>query len=184
MKGIITLLLIAFHCQGQDTKDRKWYYPDRYTLQFAGGIGKYSLGVGYSVFKKKGNVDVHLGYVPLDIGNNLVTSTLKLTMDAFSFSYKKFTFYPFQYGVNLNYTFGNRFYVYESRKFYPFQTAIRPSLVLACSVKKTFEKGTVRNLSLFLEASSNDFYLITYFSNKVIPFSEIIVLGTGLRMEF
>ena len=52
------------YSQKTDSAKDVRFLPDYVKLQFAGGIGLLSIGVGYSFFKEKLEVSYFYGYVP------------------------------------------------------------------------------------------------------------------------
>jgi hypothetical protein len=74
MKKILTLIFPLFfglsltNVSAQDSHttntDREWYKPDHFVVQYAGNIGLFSAGPGYSYFNDRVNTEIMYGIVP------------------------------------------------------------------------------------------------------------------------
>jgi len=85
--GIIILLMLAAGVktfgqvsQNSDSARYKKFLPDYVKIQFAGGIGFVSMGVGYTFFNQKLEVSYLYGYVPESVStDDLHSVSLQLT---------------------------------------------------------------------------------------------------------
>jgi hypothetical protein len=67
-------------------KEKKWYKPDYFKIQYAGNIGFMSLGLGYDWWREIAQSDLLYGYVPVNHGNATIhTFTIKNTFRLYEF---------------------------------------------------------------------------------------------------
>jgi hypothetical protein len=166
--------------------------PDFAGLQYAGSIGYISAGAGYTLFKKT-NMNINYGYVSEKKGGQMHILALK-------FEYKPFriplsenvVLQPINPGVFLSYTFAKELsYRFESpqypKNYYFWSEALRKHISANSEIKfiNPLKNGKVQALSVYIEANTNDIYMISWFENRTtIPFTDIFKLGYGLRVYF
>jgi len=191
-KGLIILsFLFSFSAYGQKNAEedssskRKWYVPDGFVAEYAGGIGMASTGISYNVTKHI-TTELSVGYTPPMYGNiwttNLFTSHSILKQKVS----KQFQF-GLEAGVFLSYNIGNHIYLKWPEQFHKYyywwNSACRYGPFVNAESTYIPEKGKW-NYSVFLQCNTNDLYLYAYrHSYNAISFTEIIVLGTGIKLE-
>ncbi len=164
--------------------------PHYTKLQFAGGIGFFSLGVGYNNRKEKLEGDLYYGYVPKKIGgDDLHAITGKLTwLPLKGGLFKKIHYKPLSFGLLVNYTFGKQFFLFDPElypyKYYGFPTALHVGGFIggqaSVKTKKLFNK-----VGLYYELGTMDALLISYLNNeKDLTLPEIFNLGIGIKGSF
>lgn len=170
----------------------KFLTPDYAELQYAGSIGYMSTGIGYQLGKEKTTLSFHYGYVPELKGGELHIAAVKFQYKPFAIRIKdKLTFYPINPGVFLSYTFGKQFGLsfdddQYTKGYYFWSPALREHISLSSELKIMGDKSsTIKSISLYTEANTNDLYMISWFENRTTtPIQEIFHLGFGVRMYF
>jgi len=193
---VICFSLVSGQSKGPDTSaatSSKWFLPHQGKIQFAGGIGFLSLGVGYGFFEDKIESDIFFGFVPKFIGgDNLSSLTLKTTYFPGKIKvFKKYDFYPFSIGLLANYTFGNQFFLPLPEKYpdgyFSWPTALRYGIFTGGKVHQnlTFPKSFfVKGLDWYYEVGSNELYLVSYFGNKTyLSIFDILNLAFGVKIS-
>lgn len=170
--------------------------PDEAILQYAGSIGYFSAGAGYEAFEnKRGSLSFHYGYVPEDKGGELHIATVKLAYKPWRISLKDWgTLYPFNPGLFMSYTFHRHLSISFPSGQYPgdyyyWSEAIRPHLSFNSEIEldapAALKNRGIRALGLYIEANTNDYYLINYVQNtSALKIDDIFQLGIGLRVKF
>jgi hypothetical protein len=189
-------MLLAGSALTTHAQKLKFLIPDEAIVQYAGSIGYFSAGAGYEVFgNKRGNLSFHYGYVPENKGGQLHITTVKLAYKPWQIALKDWgTFYPFNPGLFVSYTFHKDLSVAFPSGQYPgdyyyWSEAIRPHLSFNSEIElnapAVLKKSGVRALGLYIEANTNDYYLINYLQNtSALKIDDIFQLGIGLRAKF
>lgn len=174
----------------------KFLVPKEAIVQYAGSIGYFSAGAGYEIFgNKRGNLSFHYGYVPESKGGELHITTVKLAYKPWKVALKDWgAFYPFNPGFFASYTFHKDLEVFfpsgqYPKDYYYWSEAIRPHLSFNSEIEleapKVFKSRGIRALGLYIEANTNDYYLINYLQNtSELNINDIFQLGLGLRVKF
>ena len=153
------------------TENIGWKNNVHFKLQYAGGIGFISPGIGISHSQQKIETDLFFGYVPKWLaGDDIVMLTFKNTY----FPFKKelhqlgLTIYPISTGIFLNYTFGSQFDSFWSDKYpkgyYWWDSSVRWGFFLGGKVSKSL-KNSLKRVSLYYEVGFNDLYFLSYVQN-------------------
>ncbi len=170
--------------------------PDEAVVQYAGSIGYLSAGAGYEIFgNKRGNLSFHYGYVPESKGGELHIATVKLAYKPWQIALKDWgRLYPFNPGFFVSYTFHKDLSVAFPSGQYPgdyyyWSEAIRPHLSFNSEIEldppPLLQNKGIRALGLYIEANTNDYYLINYLQNtSALKIDDIFQLGVGLRVKF
>lgn len=174
----------------------KFLIPDQAIIQYAGSIGYFSGGASYDLFpNKRGNLDLMYGFVPGNKGGVLNITTVKVAYKPWNISLKNWgNFYPFNPGLFATYTFhkdlsfkfpGGQY----SHDYYYWSEALRPHLAVnsEISVKadKLLKNTGIKTVGVYIEANTNDYYLINYLQNmSALTFDDIFQLGIGMRIRF
>lgn len=189
----LTLLLTGTLLAQEDSvRSYKWLVPDFAVAQYAGSIGFVSAGAGYELFKRKGNLDLLIGYVPAFTGSKtLETVTLKFTFSPFETSIsKKVTLYPLTGGVYISYTPG-RHYSSTLPSWYPdgyywWSEAIRTNIFIGAAAKIATDRLRAgSSLTPYFEIGTNEIKLVSYVQNlRALDLWDILHAGIGVRYRF
>jgi hypothetical protein len=193
---VLLMLVVANATQGQDNaavrKSARWYIPDAGVLQYAGSIGFFSVGAGYSVFRDRAHVDLLFGVVPGTYagGSAIETITLKFTATPWKIPVgTDVMIHPFSIGTFFCYTPG-REYSSDLPSWYPdgyywWSEAIRVNVFLGGNVSVRYNRWRfMRQADLYYEVGTNEIKLVSYIQNTgYLSFGKIIHLGVGLRVH-
>jgi hypothetical protein len=158
--------------------------PHHATLQFAGGIGFLSAGLGYDSKNKRLQGDFYYGYVPESVGGVTIHSvTGKLTWAPLSHQLSSSTrWHLLTTGILLNYAFGKQYFLFAPENYpysyYGFPTAMHVGL---------FAGGgfLYKRTQLYYELGTTDKELVSYINNTgSLAFGDILNLGIGMRYCF
>lgn len=99
--------------QNSDSTRYKKFLPDYVKMQFAGGIGFVSMGVGYTFLKQKLEVSYFYGYVPKFVStDDLHSVSLQLTAKLLRFKVKNnIEVMPLNFGWFIHHTFGTEYWI-------------------------------------------------------------------------
>lgn len=184
-------------------KERKWdkrvhlqykrwekLKPTHVKMQYAGGMGVISSGIGWDYGKRcQWETDVLLGYLPSRYAESFrLTLTVKQNYIPWSISFKKhWVAEPFYCGLYLTTIAGEEFWSKEPgrypNKYYNFSTKIRPYIFIGQRFGFNPTHDLVRNVSVFYEISTNELYLITKATNKSITLKDILRLSFGVKVQ-
>ena len=171
--------------------------PDYSKLQFAGGMGVMSFGVGWAYGKNdRWETDVLLGFLPRFSGEEgHATFTLKENFLPWKIrlnsedDYYRWVLEPFSVSLYLNKIFGDgEFWTRQPEKYpdkyYILATNLRFNLAfgqrLNVSVRNPHFANTV---SFFYEITTNDLYVICAIQNRTLKLHDIFSLSLGLRFQ-
>ena len=195
-KFSIFFLLITASFISARAQSFKFLVPDEAIVQYAGSIGYVSAGAGYEIFgNKRGNLSFHYGYVPESKGGELHITTVKLSYKPWLVRLKEWgKLYPFNPGFFASYTFHKDLSLFFPSGQYPgdyyyWSEAIRPHLSVSTELEVKppgpLKNTGIRALGFYVEANTNDFYLINYLQNvPALQLVDIFQLGIGLRAKF
>ncbi|MEP2023891.1 MAG: hypothetical protein ABJH98_19260 [Reichenbachiella sp.] len=166
------------------SEDRKWYVPSHANIQFAGGIGMFSAGVGYLYGKTNHfQSDFYFGYVPESkAGKHMYIYTLKQTFYFLEYNYKTFQLYPLSLGLTVNMsniTSPNT----DTYPIVPYNFMF--TAFMGGKVDKKMAAGPFSRVGFFYEIGTNQVEVEALIRNPAtIKFSEIFNLGLGLNFRF
>jgi len=188
---IVLSFLFSFPASGQlnekgdSLMSRRWYVPDGFVATYAGGVGLVSTGVLYKISKRT-EATITVGYTPPKFGNIWTTNLYT------SYSLVRLNFSPqieirLKAGAFLNYNIGKNIYLKWPEQFHKYyywwNSALRYGPFVNLEGTHIPVSGKW-NYTLFLHCNTNDLYLATYrYSYNAISFSDILVLGVGIRMD-
>lgn len=168
--------------------------PRYQKIQYAGSMGLISIGVGWDYGKsKQWETDLFLGYLPrFDGSSGHATITLKENYIPWQINLAKSERWkaePFTASLYINKIFGDEFWSREPDKYpdgyYGLATNLRFNLAFGQRVRfKVKPIGLSEQLTLFYEFGTNDLYIISYFTNKYLHFSDIFNLSLGIKFQF
>jgi hypothetical protein len=198
MLRAILVILVAFFvlpsAQAQDPSLAKkhWYTPDHVKAQFAGSMGLFSAGAGYTIFRDRTDLDVYGGYLPHKFsGDELFILTLKITQPLWRIKKKSdWLFTPLTTGIYVTYTFGEKFST-DLPEWYPsgyywWKESLRPNIFLGGNVmRKTKGHSRFSSFGAYYELGTNDLKLVSYVQNTgYLTVLDILHMGIGVKASF
>ena len=210
IKALCTLFLIVFATytvyaeNDNDTikvwdwkKRTDWKYdgwerlkPKNLKMQYAGGMGFLSTGVGWEYGKSgQWNTDVLLGFIPRAYADKFrITFTLKQTYSPWHLFFKpQFSYEPFACGLYVNTIWGEEFWEKEPGKYpnnyYNFSTKLRINVFLGQSITYYPRSDKWRAISFFYELGTNELYVISKVTNKSLHWGDILRLSFGIKVQ-
>ncbi len=192
------IILFSLDLYAQENKldtIHKWYRPTHVQLQFAGNIGMFSTGVSWSLLKNNMEVRYSIGYVPESVAdiNIYVTSSKVIYTPPININVKKnIQFKPLAVGVITSHTLGKKYQQYEKTNRYPrgyywWNVPFRNALLHNLEIHVKTDHKPIKGISLYLETSFWDVYLISVFSNSntsVLNLWEATTFGVGGKLFF
>ncbi len=191
---IITFLLmfISTNLFSQQDTTNKWYIPKSIRFQFAGNIGKFSVGPSWTFFKNKLELTSSIGYVPeYSGGKNIYISAAKaIYTPKLDINIKNFKIKPISVGVVYAHTFGESYWKYQTSETYPdgyywWNVSNRFGLIYDIEVFLKIKKKHLKGLSIYFETCFWDLYLFSKFDNsnsKYFKIFETTTFGLGLKV--
>ncbi len=189
-KRVFNLLLSVLFCLvavSSQAQQRRWIG----SLQYAGSLGYLSAGAG--ITNKSGKVfhEFLVGYVPEQYGGNLTKFSYRLSWFPYQVKLKKgLLWQPVNPVFFLSYNAGRDFTLTPSHQkyhqdYYWWSNGLRKHIAVNTAIMIQPDECKHRRLQLFLEANTNDLYLLTYWDNAgKMGFDEIWFLGMGARVLF
>lgn len=173
-----------------DSAKYKKLLPDYLKIQFAGGIGFLSTGVGYSFLKQKLEVSFFYGYVPKYFTvDDLHSISLQLTAKIFKFQISEnIELLPFNFGWYAHHTFGNEYWVTlpdnYPENYYWWSPGRNAGIFIGGEVKtKLFATKTpASGTAFYARIGSRGLYMTSKVGNSSIPMSDILELGIGIAI--
>ncbi|MCD8185914.1 MAG: hypothetical protein LUD68_05515 [Rikenellaceae bacterium] len=161
-------------------------------VQFAGGMGLFSLGIGWDYGRSsQWETDLFLGYLPKFSGDKAsLTFTLKQNYIPWDCTLGgRWHLEPLTTGLYINKLTSRNFWGREPEKYgssyYRFSTNTRASIFLGQRLTYLLHEGYPRrSLTFFYEFSTCDLYLITCMTNRAIDLTDILVLSFGVKFQF
>lgn len=196
----LLILPTLLHSQnGYDKRVEKYHsrwnklIPSYQKLQYAGGMGLISFGVGWDYGKNnQWETDAFLGFLPkYSTQSNKITFTLKQNF----IPWKKrlnnsFSLDPLSSGLYVNTIFDGDFWVHEPDKYpdnyYSFSTKVRFNIYLGQRLTYHIphdKRFLSESITFFYELSSNDLYIVSAFTNKYLKPKDYLRLSFGLKMQ-
>ena len=152
-------------------------------VQFAGGIGLVSAGIGWESPNQKFQGDFYYGYVPAKWGGGkpIHSVTSKLTWQAISKQLSPDTRWDIlNAGIFLNYAFGKQYFLFKPDKYpyqyYGFPTALNGNLFIGTAIRH-------RRIGIYYEVGITGKDMLSYVKNtRSLAFSDILTMGIGTRV--
>ena len=161
----------------------KTLLPDHIKVQYAGGMGFISFGMGYSSRDQKFEGDLFYGYLPASIGGVSIHSLSgKFSWIPFQLRRtKKIRIEPLVTGLLINYSFGKQYYSFDPPNYpysyYGFPTAIHSALFLG-------SRAGIKRILVYYELISFDRDIVSLINNpKSLHISDIVTLAVGIRLN-
>lgn len=170
----------------------EWIKPDQVNLQYAGSIGYFSGAIGYRILNDKATLSAHYGYVPKNKGGWMSIFAAKFEYKPFKIPIKdKLIIHPFNPVFFPSYTSGDNFdYQFKTSRYqkgyYFWSSALRLHMGASAEVQIISNlNSSLKSVSLFTEANTNDLYAISWFKNRTnTPFYAMFRMGYGVRVNF
>ncbi|HUW07977.1 MAG TPA: hypothetical protein VMW01_17190 [Williamwhitmania sp.] len=166
------------------------FLPDYVKMQFAGGIGFLSMGVGYTFFNQKLEVSYFYGYVPEFVStDDLHSVSLQLTVKLLRYKVNKnIELVPLNVGWFIHHTFGSEYWIklppHYPKEYYWWSPGRNSGIFIGGEIRtkllanKTPSSGT----AFYTRIGTRGLYLASKFGNSSIPITDIIELGFGVAI--
>jgi len=193
---VLSLSVSSLSAQGnnnvkpKDTTTWNKFIPDYVKLQYAGGIGFLSAGVGYTFFKQHLDVSLFYGYVPKWFTvDDLHSISLQFTAKLFRIkASENVEILPLNIGWYIHHTFGSEFWVKLPDNYpdgyYWWSPGRNAGVFVGGEIKTKLlaNKTPASGLAFYARAGSRGLYLASKVGNKSIPLTDIIELGFGVAL--
>lgn len=192
---VLAMLLITSATYGQesnkiDSVSYSKFLPDYVKLQYAGGIGFLSAGVGYTFVDHRLDVSLFYGYVPTwftvdDLHSISLQFTAKLIRIKAS---KNIEILPLNFGWYLHHTFGNEYWVKlpdnYPKDYYWWSPGRNAGVFIGGEIKTKLlsNKTPASGTAFYVRAGTRGLYVASKVGNSSIPISDIIELGFGIAI--
>ena len=173
-----------------DSISYKKALPDYVKLQFAGGIGFLSTGVGYTFLDHRLDISFFYGYVPKYFTyDDLHSISLQLTAKLLRFELSdNIEILPLNFGWFAHHTFGNEYWIklpdnYPD-EYYWWSPGRNAGIFIGGEIKtKLFATKTpASGTAFYARIGSRGLYLTSKFGNSSISLTDIIELGFGVAI--
>jgi hypothetical protein len=198
-KIVFIIILILFGNKGEifsqvsqnsDSAKYKKFLPDYMKLQFAGGIGFASVGVGYTFFKQKLEVSYFYGYVPKFVSiDDLHSVSLQLTAKLLRFKVNKnIVVMPLNFGWFIHHTFGNEYWIklpsHYPAEYYWWSPGRNSGVFLGGEIKTKLLSNVTpaSGTAFYIRLGTRGLYIASKFGNSSIPLNDIIEFGFGVAV--
>lgn len=176
--------------QNTDSTKYKKYLPDYVKMQFGGGIGFISAGIGYTFFKDKLDITYFYGYVPKSVSiDDLHSVSLQLTAKLIRVKVNEnIELMPLNFGWFIHHTFGNEYWIklpsHYPEKYYWWAPGRNAGIFLGGEVKtKLLSNYTpASGTAFYVRMGSRGLYLASKFGNSSIPLKDIVEFGFGVAI--
>ncbi len=191
-----TVAQASFYVRHTERVKRRWakLVPNQSTVQFAGNIGAWSLGLGWHYGKRdRWETEILFGYVPQSNGSeHHYTLTAKERYAPWRISlsrHERWAFEPFTTGLFVNFIFGEGFWRHAPSKYtkgyYGFTPKVRYNIYVGQRWHYNIpmrRRHFVKGISFYYELSTCDLYIVSAIPNKKITLGDILSLSIGLRL--
>jgi len=174
----------------QEKHPSKKFLPDYAKIQFAGGIGFLSAGIGYTFFQNKLDISFFYGYVPKSFSvEPLHSISLQSTFKFFSIKTKhNIELLPLNIGWFAHHTFGGEYWVKLPDNYpdgyYWWSPGRNAGIFIGGEIKtKLLASNTpASGTAFYVRVGSRGLYLASKFGNSSIPLHDILELGFGIAI--
>lgn len=167
--------------------------PTHTKVQYAGGMGLLSWGIGWDYGKHtQWETDVLIGFIPRYSSRHFkMTMTLKQNYIPWSVDLgKSFSLEPLTTGIYFNTVFSDDFWTSEPDRYpkgyYGFSNRIRTHIFLGqrirLDVPERYRKFS-KSVTAFYEISTCDLYLVSAFTNSYLKPNDYLRLSFGLKFQ-
>ena len=173
-----------------DSSSYSKFLPDYVKLQYAGGIGFLSAGIGYTFIDHRIDISLFYGYVPTwftidDLHSISLQFTAKLIRIKVS---AKVKILPLNIGWYLHHTFGNEYWVrlpdYYPKNNYWWSPGRNAGIFIGGEIKTKLLANKIpgSGTAFYVRVGTRGLYLSSIAGNSSIPLSDIIELGFGVAI--
>lgn len=178
----------AQYLQKNDSAKYARFLPDYVKLQFAGGIGLLSAGVGYSFFKEKLEVSYFYGYVPKGVSiDDLHSVSLQVTAKFLRFKVNPdIEIVPLNVGWFIHHTFGNEYWItlptHYPSEYYWWSPGRNSGIFLGGEIKTKLlsNKTPASGTAFYARLGTRGLYVTSKIGNSSIPLRDIVEFGFGV----
>ncbi|MEA2107697.1 MAG: hypothetical protein U9P82_13460 [Bacteroidota bacterium] len=174
-----------------ERNDNKLLYsflPDYYKLQYAGGIGFLSTGIGYGFFKERIEISYFYGYVPQWFSeNDLHSVSLQFSGKLLKVNpTNKIEYYPLNIGIFVHHTFGSKYFIalpdHYPEDYYWWAPGRTGGLFVEGQFSYQFNtsRKMFSEIGVYYRVVTRGIYITSKFSNASIPLEDIFSLGLGI----
>lgn len=172
-----------------------WYAPRHVLLQAAGGQGLVAVGAGYTMARRRLELDALLGYVPQKYSRTAMgIGTIKITYSPWiiPLAHHRWGLRPFAVGAFVSYTASkglnsSRDGKYE-KGYYWWSSHTRVGPFVGGQIQYERPRSThrdARTISLYYELGTNELYLASWWANRgELTLREILTLGMGVKFHW
>lgn len=185
---ILITALEACANPGDSTQSRRWYIPDYVPLQFAGNIGLFSLGAGYTSKHQTYQLSLSYGYVPYSVAQtDIHTITVKNNFPLTWYGLKNNQMLIPYLGLGLSAEVGgNAFFKMPSHfpdSYYDAPKNLRILAYGGARLQHLFSEdfSFLRGVEFYAEAGTVDVYLWYKTLSSEIKFSQVFSLALGIN---
>lgn len=167
--------------------------PTHIKLQYAGGMGLLSAGIGWDYGRHgQWETDLLFGFIAKHSSRRAkMTMTLKQNFIPWSISLGRgFSLEPLTTGIYFNTVFGGEFWNRQPERYpsgyYTFSTRIRTHVFIGQRLRFDIpdsRRHFFKSIALFYELSSSDFYIITAVRNHSLHPADYLRLSFGLKCD-
>lgn len=188
--SICSYSVFGNNLEDKDSLQYRKYMPDYVKLQFAGGIGFLSTGLGYTFFDHRLDISFFYGYVPKwvtadDLHSISMQSTAKLLRYRLS---ETIEILPLNIGWFAHHTFGNEYWVklpdHYPKDYYWWSPGRNAGIFIGGEIKTKWlgNKTPASGTAIYARIGSRGLYLSSKFGNSSIPIRDVIELGFGVAI--
>jgi len=173
-----------------DSAKYKRFVPDYLKLQFAGGIGFISMGIGYTFFKQKLDVSYFYGYVPKFFStDDLHSVSLQLTAKLLRFKVNQnIELMPLNIGWFIHHSFGSEYWIklpeHYPDEYYWWSPGRNSGVFLGGEIRTKLlsNKTPASGTAFYFRVGSRGLYIASKVGNSSISLNDIIELGFGIAV--
>lgn len=167
-----------------------WLLPDYVKLQYAGGIGFLSVGVGYTFGDHRIDATFFYGFVPKPLSvDELHSLSVQFTAKLIRIHISgKYQFLPLNIGWFLHHTFGSEYWInlpsHYPDEYYWWSPGRNAGVFLGSEIKTKWlaSKIPASGLAFYARLGTRGLYVASKVGNSSVRFNEIIELGFGIAL--
>lgn len=166
--------------------------PTHVKVQYAGGMGFMSAGIGWDYGRKsRWETDVLFGFLPKGWSDRThATFTLRQNYIPWSIQCcDRIGIEPFTCGIYFNFISGNDYWVrepdrYPGDHYYGFTSRLRTHIYVGQRITYYLKNDSLlRNITFYYELSANDLDVVAKFGNKTLKLSDIVYFSMGIKLQ-
>ena len=193
--GLLLFIVLLFHVQQawgnekDSTRSGRWYLPRYVPVQFAGNIGLFSSGVGYTSRHENYEISILYGYVPQSLARSHIhTITARNVFPLTRFPLRNNRSLIPYVGLGLTVEVGgNAFFrmpAHFPEGYYNFPKNLHVIAYGGTKFRHLFHDDfrLLRGMEFYLEAGTVDVYVWYKTISNQIKFNEIFSLAVGVHL--